>query len=120
MKYTKRVIIFIEMRNNPKTLTAYYKKNKKYILSANKDMWKFKKLQLMNFLCNGNICCQKCSFKDVRALHFDHIENDGFIERKKFKGATQEMRFYFKYPQKARGKLQVLCSNCNWLKRNEL
>ena len=78
-----------------------------------------KKLALMNFLCNGNICCQKCSFKDIRVLQFDHIKDDGYKRRKAPKNNSLEMWEYYKNPEKALGVFQILCANCNWIKKAE-
>ena len=61
----------------------------------------------------GNVC-QYCGFSDQRALQLDHISGNGSSDR---------MTIYQKYhliqerPVDARTKFQLLCANCNWIKR---
>ena len=59
--------------------------------------------------------CVQCGYDDKRALQFDHINNNGAKERKKYKGYAVYRRIV-----KVKGKsYQVLCCNCNWIKRVE-
>lgn len=64
-------------------------------------------------------CCVKCGFSDVRALQFDHISGGGTKEMlSKFSNSPRRMyRYYVDHPEEAKQKLQVLCANCNWIKR---
>ena len=65
----------------------------------------------------GNKCI-KCGFTDIRALQIDHKNGGGRKEHKKF-GNQQLYRYYLKHPIEAKNKLQILCANCNWIKRVE-
>ena len=68
----------------------------------------------------GNSKCNRCGFDDVRALQLDHIKGDGAIAKKKFKNSQYEWHFYrHERPDLAKQELQVLCANCNWIKREE-
>jgi hypothetical protein len=68
----------------------------------------------------GNTKCNRCGFDDVRALQLDHIKGDGTIAKKKFKNSQYEWHFYrHERPDLAKQELQVLCANCNWIKREE-
>lgn len=64
--------------------------------------------------------CVRCGFDDVRALQIDHVHGDGKGER-----ASQQYAqgaYYRRVAQEAAkgsGKYQLLCSNCNWIKRYE-
>lgn len=60
-------------------------------------------------------CCAKCGFSDIRALQIDHINGDGFVERRNRK---QNQWIFYKNIIKfgSQGKYQVLCANCNWIK----
>lgn len=63
----------------------------------------------------GSHVCVRCGFSDKRALQFDHINGGG---RKEIQNLDRKT-FYMKYissPELARKTLQVLCSNCNWIK----
>lgn len=66
--------------------------------------------------------CANCGFDDIRALHLDHIENNGAEERKslgsqKFSGAN----FYlYLIKQGLPDGYQTLCANCNFIKQWDL
>ena len=70
------------------------------------------RIELMNIL--GGAVCVKCGFKDIRALQFDHIEDDGYKEGKK--GPATLYKYYADRQEYAKIKLQVLCANCNIIK----
>ena len=57
----------------------------------------------------GGCFCKECGFSDWRALQIDHIEGGGHEERKKQKEIVK------KNPER----YQVLCANCNWIKKYE-
>lgn len=63
----------------------------------------------------GNVC-ENCGFDDYRALQVDHINGGGTKERKKSAAA----RALFKNVQENPENYQLLCANCNWIKRFEL
>ena len=68
----------------------------------------------------GRKCC-KCGFNDDRALQIDHINGDGKIERAHGKcnvGITFYRKVYFSITAKE-NRYQILCANCNWIKRHE-
>lgn len=63
--------------------------------------------------------CVSCGFSDKRALQIDHINGGGSKERKEigFNG-----KFHIHVIREAElksGKYQLLCANCNWIKRVE-
>jgi len=62
--------------------------------------------------------CGKCNFDDIRALQFDHIKGGGSVDRKLHAGHNF-YRYYLSHPEIAIRKLQVLCANCNHIKRYE-
>ena len=61
--------------------------------------------------------CVKCGHTDYRALQFDHIKSGGGPDHRKYGGSF--CRYYAKRPILAISILQVLCANCNWVKRYE-
>lgn len=63
--------------------------------------------------------CIKCGLDDFRTLQFDHINGGGGKEIKQFGNSVVMLRYYVKHPEEAKEKLQVLCANCNWIKRYE-
>lgn len=94
-----------------------YKKRPSYYRKITNNHKIKRRMSLFNFLCNGNICCQKCSFRDIRALQLDHVKNDGSQDRKRFKNENNFYFYYYNHYLEAKEKLQVLCANCNTLKR---
>lgn len=61
--------------------------------------------------------CVRCGFSDRRALQFDHIAGGGTQDRKRYAPSSNS---YWRYVLDApKGKFQVLCANCNSIKRHE-
>jgi hypothetical protein len=64
----------------------------------------------------GDKCC-RCGFADHRILQIDHVFGDGHHLSKIIQPNSQ--RFYKLVIQNPGGRFQLLCPNCNWLKRCE-
>jgi hypothetical protein len=62
--------------------------------------------------------CVRCGFSDFRALQFDHIRGGGVKELKAGKNMIM-MKRYLQNIDAAKKKIQILCANCNWIKRFE-
>lgn len=62
--------------------------------------------------------CVRCGFKDWRALQIDHIKGRGG-EEKRLKGHSDRRGFLLEDVKKSPEKYQILCANCNWIKRYE-
>lgn len=95
---------------------TYYKEYcKKYHLKINLAQKKYsqkKRKELLVLLGNK---CVKCGFADWRALQIDHINGGGHKERK----AMGPFNYYKKVYNDTETKYQLLCANCNWIKRYE-
>lgn len=63
----------------------------------------------------GSECC-RCGFKDWRALQVDHVNGGGVAERKSARSSYALWRLVL---ADKTGKYQLLCANCNWIKRYE-
>lgn len=61
--------------------------------------------------------CACCGTDDVRVLAVDHINNDG-AKHRKITGAGTGFYLWLKRNGFPKG-FQVLCMNCNWIKRLE-
>lgn len=62
--------------------------------------------------------CVICGFDDFRALHLDHIHGGGNQIRKKGgHGLLDKWRMTRDNPEEARATFQLLCANCNNIKR---
>jgi hypothetical protein len=74
------------------------------------------KILVLQVYSKGTMRCKKCGFDNLNALSIDHIKGGGSRHRKKLN--TSGIGFYRwlrdnKYPSG----FQVLCMNCQWLKR---
>lgn len=63
--------------------------------------------------------CVHCGIDDYRCLQIDHVKDDGYEDRKR-DGST----WYQKMVKRilagdGDGRYQLLCANCNWIKRYE-
>jgi hypothetical protein len=62
--------------------------------------------------------CGRCGFDDPRALQIDHVNGDGYLDRKLTKSHNWELFHEIVLADKA-GRFQLLCANCNWIKKSE-
>lgn len=62
--------------------------------------------------------CQRCGFDDARALQIDHVGGDGAARRRAGE-RTGVAGYYKKVIADRTGAYQLLCANCNWIKREE-
>ena len=62
--------------------------------------------------------CNSCGFdRDVRALQIDHVQGGGSAEIKGGRGAG--LAYYLRVLKDTTGRYQLLCANCNKIKRYE-
>lgn len=59
--------------------------------------------------------CVRCGFDDWRALQVDHVHGDGRLERVKLNNVSKLFHAVVASP----ARYQLLCANCNWIKRYE-
>ena len=59
--------------------------------------------------------CVRCGFSDPRALHVDHVNDDGYVERKNMNRYRRTLSIL----KDQKGRYQILCANCNFIKMNE-
>ena len=87
-----------------------YQRN--YVKAYARDM----RIKALRIVANGKaICCVSCGYQDIRALHIDHVLSDGTAHRERRGPASINLDI-------VRGtntaQLQILCANCNWIKRH--
>lgn len=110
--------------------SRYYEKNKRRLL-GNKHTYNAthrpqlretekayrKRLRDAVLVLLGGVCV-RCGFSDRRALQIDHIKGNGFIERKILQTLPALCRKILRMNDPSR-EYQILCANCNWIKRVE-
>jgi hypothetical protein len=68
--------------------------------------------------------CSHCGFSDKRAFQIDHVNNDGSKDRP-YDSKTghriypSSIGYLRKVLNDTSGSFQILCANCNWIKRIE-
>lgn len=73
------------------------------------------KRQAMEVL--GGVRCKRCGFSDLRALQIDHTNGGGSLHRKK--QGIYSTSLYSRIIKYGSGGFQVLCANCNIIKKIE-
>ena len=65
------------------------------------------------------LSCIQCGFSDIRALQIDHVNGNGFKERKTERVTGNPYKVMLKKVIDGSKDYQVLCANCNWIKKVE-
>jgi hypothetical protein len=60
--------------------------------------------------------CARCGFTDERALQVDHVNGNGTADKKAMNGSYGLYKAIISGFTKP---YQILCANCNWIKRHE-
>ncbi len=95
-----------------KSQRKYYLKNREKIAKKNRTTSQELRKKVLEKLGNK---CKHCGFDDWRALQIDHVNGDGLKED----GQSRARAFANKVLNDKVGKYQLLCANCNWIKRYE-
>lgn len=77
-----------------------------------------KKIRLSIFDLLGFKCC-RCGFDDIRALQIDHVNGDGSQHRAIPGNSISYFKGILKKVMEGSKDFQILCANCNWIKRAE-
>jgi hypothetical protein len=76
-----------------------------------------RKIRRTNLIERLGGCCTRCGFSDERALQIDHINGGGCIELSN--GLNHSTAEYYNKVIENPDLYQLLCANCNWIKRFE-
>lgn len=97
----------------------YYRKNPKVRKARRESSKKYRQKLRIDVLSrySPKLICQRCGYKDIRALSIDHINGGGTKHSNELGGSFGLYRFLIKnnFPKG----YQVLCMNCQYLKRTE-
>ena len=85
-----------------------------------KQQYMRRKMDVMSHYSNGVPKCATCGIEDIRVLSIDHVEGGGNAHKKSTGVMTSGDKMYHwlrknKYPPG----FQVLCMNCQFIKRHE-
>lgn len=72
-------------------------------------------IRAKTFEALGGAVCVKCGFTDTRALQIDHINGGGMKHSRSF----SSNKAYHHFVRENLNMFQVLCANCNFIKRSE-
>lgn len=73
------------------------------------------KIDALQAYSKGAIMCASCKISDIDVLTIDHVNNDGYIQKKQLGGAGSKLYRWLKHHNYPMG-YQVLCYNCNMKK----
>ena len=62
--------------------------------------------------------CVQCGYSDIRALQIDHVNSNGAYERKSIGIPKMYAKAYEEVSRGNYENYQILCANCNWIKRH--
>lgn len=79
----------------------------------------YKRMYRKMILTLFNNECARCGFSDVRALQIDHVNGGGRKELSKNGNTVKYLKGVIDSFLKKENKYQLLCANCNWIKRVE-
>lgn len=82
--------------------------------TSNRDWYRQRRLETVTAM-GGK--CVRCAFDNPRALQIDHIKGGGNTER--MKGQSNSVAFYKRAIEQNGVNYQLLCANCNAIKRWE-
>lgn len=78
-----------------------------------------KRLKVLTYLSNNHLRCIQCGSTTIRTLQLDHKNSDGYKERKELSTSKMLSRILEMPLGEAELRYQVLCGNCNMIKKYE-
>ena len=108
------------MRNYNGRLTEKYKSQHRLAQAKYKNKLKEEIITLLGSKCANPFNLNHGDFiNDKRLLQIDHVKGGGRKEIKRFKNHTLYLMFVLKQIKSGSKDYQLLCANCNWIKRIE-
>ena len=96
--------------------SKWYKKNKNHVKKWHRKYTMAIKLAVFRHY-SPKLKCQRCGFKDLRALSLDHKHGGGSSHVASLGGTYKLYNWVIEHNFPNR--FQVLCMNCQWIKREE-
>ena len=91
---------------------SYYSRNRENVLARQKRLRDYWKREVVKHFGG---CCGRCGFSDVRALQVDHVSGGGNRDQKR----RTSYKYYIHVIEDTSGRYQLLCANCNTIKKIE-
>lgn len=109
-----------KMMNDPELKARRKAAQKRYAIKKREKISAYHKARvrrrrLETFIALGGAFCVRCGFDDVRALQIDHVDGGG----KQHSQSFSSLEAYHAFVRDNPDMFQVLCANCNWIKRDE-
>lgn len=105
---------FIKRRDNRECSGKEPGKFAKYTKKYNR----VKKVQVLSHYSGKKLCCCRCGFDELPALSIDHVSGNGAQHARQI-GIPQVRLYDWLRDQSYPEGFQVLCMNCQFIKRNE-
>lgn len=93
-----------------------YENDKDRILGLMGELYEKRRTEVIKFF-GGK--CVACGNNDIRVLQIDHINGGGVKERKEQTKLGYSYKKRFDLNKENKDQYQLLCANCNWIKRYE-
>ena len=105
-------------------MKTYYPKNRERMNENAKRAMRKKREKVVKYVSDyvsgKKPMCLKCGMDDIRTLQIDHINAGGNSDVRSFASrATYYSHILSLSPIEVKEKYQILCANCNWIKRYE-
>lgn len=95
-------------------MQRFYRANRDNRKTETSKFYAQKRIEVVELL-GGK--CMRCDFSDIRALQIDHVNGSGIKDRKSI--TKMYYPVVIESVSNKEGKYQLLCANCNWIKRFE-
>lgn len=97
----------------------YRRKNKNITNQKSREYRARTRLILLYFVGGKKgLKCKQCNFRDFRALQIDHVFGGGSKEINS-KSKLKDNVKYLEHIKKNPSLYQLLCANCNWIKKHD-
>lgn len=103
----------LECKNNRAKI--YRQNNRSRLKIKSKKFHQKYKFIVIAYYSFGEMCCRKCRNSDLRVLQLDHINGDGYKDRKSKGSDLYRILIKQDFPEG----YQVLCPTCNIIKKIE-
>lgn len=109
-------------RKHPEHAKEYRGKHLQHIRECERNLRENLKKEIFNLLgnkCSNPDCLVPNECRDIRCLQIDHVKGGGSKELKRLRTSYRYYRYVLQQLRAGSKDYQLLCANCNWIKRFE-